>query len=167
MENYDPALENDFDEADRLINENYIEEAKTLLLSILDRDVTFGKAHNHLGWIYITKENDEVNAERHYKLAMQYTPSYPASYLNYAYLLSRFTRFEELHKQLQLCDTIPDINKTSLAREWGYYYEDTRQFDKAIAKFKEQVLEEYDLNQIEKIEDSIKRCKLKKQILDA
>lgn len=167
MENYDPALENDFDEADRLINDNHIDEGKALLLSILDREPTYGKAHNHLGWIYNTKEDDAVKAEKHYKLALKYAPDYPAPYLNYAYLLSKLARYDELHKHLQLCDTIPGINKAVLAREWGYYYEDIRQFDKAIEKFKQQAIEEYDLSQVEKVEDAIKRCRLKKQILEA
>lgn len=164
MSQYNPQLEADFDKVDELLNEEKVQEAKALLLSILERDDTFGKAHNHLGWIYHRKEDDFENAEKHYKLAMQYSPDYGAGYINYVYLLSAQKRFDELEKQLQLSETIPDVSRISLLKEWAYLYEDTLRFDQSIAKFKEWALQEYNSETIDKIAEDVKRCRLKKQI---
>ena len=47
--------ENQFIKADSLISEGNSAEAKELLEEILSQYPDFGKAHNHLGWIYYIK----------------------------------------------------------------------------------------------------------------
>jgi hypothetical protein len=49
------TLNEDFLRADDLIRDNKISEALKLLESIILEDPGFGKAHNHIGWIYETK----------------------------------------------------------------------------------------------------------------
>lgn len=164
---YNPQIEADFDKADELLNDKRIQEGKEILLSIIEREPAYGKAHNHLGWVYERHENDYENAEKEYKLAMQYSPEYGAGYINYAYLLSAQKRFDELEKQLQLCETIPDVSRPNLAKEWAYLYEDTMRFDQSIAKYKEWALSQFDSEMLDKINEDIKRCRLKKQIQDA
>lgn len=167
MAEYNPQLEADFDKADELLTDKYIEEGKILILSILERDHSYGKAHNHLGWIYHWHEVDYENAEKEYKLAMQYSPEYDSSYINYIYLLATQKRFPELEKHLQLCETVPGINKATLTRQWAYLYEDTMRFDLAITKYKEWAMSEHNSEMLDKINQDIKVCKLKKQIQEA
>lgn len=157
-------LDSEFDRADDLISQDLIEESKAVLNSILEEDPKYGKAHNHLGWIYRTKENDSHNAEIHYKHALDFTPEYGASYMNYAYLLSEQKRFYELEQLLTRAENVADINKSNLAREWGYLYEDTKQYEKAIEKYKEYAMSLYDNQLLEKAKESIVRCRQKMEI---
>src|SRR4028118_336904 len=74
-----------FAQADRLLTEGIVMEAVEKLSQILKRNPRFGKAYNHLGWVYETKYKNTARAEEYYKAAMQYAPHYNASYLNYTY----------------------------------------------------------------------------------
>lgn len=158
-------LDGEFDRADELISQDLIEEAKAVLNTILEEDPKYGKAHNHLGWIAKTKENNLPIAENHYLQALELTPQYGASYINYAYLLSEQKRYPELEKLLLQAENIKDINRSNLAREWGYFYEDTQQYEKAIEKYKDYAITLYDNGLIEKAKDAILRCKQKLEIL--
>lgn len=89
-------VENLFYEADNLISQEKIIEAKDLLLEILENDPDYAKAHNHLGWIYHYKMVDFSKAERHYKLALKYSKDYHAPYGNYAYFLLDTNAYEDM-----------------------------------------------------------------------
>lgn len=162
----DHYLDSEFDRADELIAQDLIEEGKAVLNSILEEDPKYGKAHNHLGWIYKTKENNSRNAEKHYQQALELVPEYGATYLNYSYLLSEEKRYSELENLLQKAESVKDVNRSNLLREWGYFYEDTKNFDKAIEKYKEYALTLYDNALIEKAKEAILRCKQKQEILN-
>lgn len=159
-------LDSEFDRADDLISQDLIEEGKAVLTSILSENPKYGKAHNHLGWIYKTKENNPVTAENHYRQAIELTPEYGATYMNYAYLLSEQKRYYELEQLLQKAENVEDVSSSNLAREWAYFYEDTRQYDKAIEKYKAYALTLYDNALLEKAKESIVRCRQKMEIMD-
>ena len=157
-------LESEFQRADELIAQDLIEEGKAVLNSIIEEDPSYGKAHNHLGWICKGKENNPRMAENHYKMALEMAPEYGATYMNYAYLLSEEKRYYELEQLLLKGEQIDDINKGNLAREWAYLFEDTKQFEKAIEKYKEYAMSLYDTAQIEKAKEGILRCRQKLEI---
>src|ERR1700753_3318011 len=93
-------LESMFQEADRLLNEKAMAEGLNMLKSILQEEPTFGKAYNHIGWIYETQYKDYATAEANYKKALEYTPEYQATYYNYAVVLSVLQRWDDLTKLL-------------------------------------------------------------------
>lgn len=159
------VFDEDFNYAEELIADKKYEEAKTVLFNIINEEPSYGKAYNHLGWLFYTIENDLPKAEEFYQLAMKFAPDYPASFLNYAYMLNNQKRFSVIEAHLKKCDSIPGIAASSLAGEWAFYYEETRQYEKAIKYYKEQALSSYDLPLIEKIDDAIKRCEIKLAIL--
>ncbi|MGG8495116.1 hypothetical protein ACQY1Q_01755 [Tenacibaculum sp. TC6] len=88
--------ENLFYEADQLIEENKITEAKELLLELLSEFPDYGRAHNHLGWMYNVKFNNFTKAKTHFELALKYAPDYYAVYANYAYLLIDMNLYDEM-----------------------------------------------------------------------
>ena len=159
-------FDDEFGYADELIADKKYEEAKTALYNIINEDPTFGKAYNHLAWIFQTVDNDMDKADEFYHLAMKFAPDYPAAFINYAYMLNNQKRFDVIEAHLNKCETIPGISKSGLAGEWAFYLEETRQYTKAIEYYKEQALSSYDLLLIEKIEDAIRRCEIKKSIVD-
>lgn len=101
MENLS-VYENLFIKADSLIGEGKVAEAKELLEDILEQCPDFGKAHNHLGWIHYNKLSNHEKGIYHYKLAMKFDPKYPASYLNYAYLLVDLGKYSEAKEHIRL-----------------------------------------------------------------
>lgn len=65
-------VENLFLEISKAIDERDLSGAKLLLEELLSIDPGYGRAHNHLGWIYETKIKDFQKAQRHYELAIKF-----------------------------------------------------------------------------------------------
>ncbi|MCC1484804.1 hypothetical protein [Winogradskyella immobilis] len=91
-------IEDLFFEADSLLSDDKVIESKNLLLEILADSPDYGKAHNHLGWIYHYKLVDFNKAEKHYKLALKYSKGYYASFSNYSYFLIDRNDYDEMLK---------------------------------------------------------------------
>lgn len=158
-------LEEKFYEADKMINDGRISDAAHLLEAILIEAPDFGKAHNHMGWLYETKFKNYTKAEEHYKLALKFSPDYPAGYYNYAYLLSTLRRYEELGKLLGDALTVPGISYATIYNEYGLLNEAQGKYDDAIHYFRLYIQNLYDIKNIESASESIKRCERKKQLL--
>lgn len=92
----DNRAENLFFEADQLIDENKIVEAKEALMELLAEFPDYGRAHNHLGWLYNLKFNNYPKAKQHLELAVRFAPDYHAAYSNYAYLLIDMNLYDEM-----------------------------------------------------------------------
>lgn len=158
-------LEEKFYEADKMINDGRISDAAHLLEAILIEAPDFGKAHNHMGWLYETKFKNFTKAEDHYKYALKFAPEYPAGYYNYAYLLSTLRRYEELEKLLNDALKVPGISYSTLYNEFGLMNEALGKYDEAIHFFKLYIQNLYDIKNIDSAAESIKRCERKKQLL--
>jgi tetratricopeptide (TPR) repeat protein len=92
----DSKAEDLFFEADKLIDDNQIKEAKELLNDLLNDYPDFGRAHNHLGWLYSVKFNNHPKAKKHLELALKFSPDYMGAYSNYVYLLLEMNKYDEL-----------------------------------------------------------------------
>ena len=152
-------------EVDQLLAENKIADALTVLNEILAETPDFGRAHNHMGWIYDVKLKMPDKAEEHYKLAIKFSPDYPSGYTNYAYLLSAQRRFEELENLLQAAEKCPGINRAAVSNEFGIMYESLGRFEDAIMHYKSYILFAFDEKMIDTAVANIQRCKRKKELL--
>lgn len=160
-------LDEKFYEADQLIKQNNIGNATALLNEIITEMPEYGRAHNHLGWIYETKFTDYVRAEKHYKAALQFTPEYPPVYYNYSILLSTLGRYDELTALLEKAMVVPGINKATISNEYAIMYEAQGKYDEAIESYKQYIRYLFDNKLIEQAQASIQRCLTKKSILAA
>jgi Tfp pilus assembly protein PilF len=151
--------------ADQLIKENKNAEAIDVLEAIIAEAPDFGKAYNHLGFIFETKYQDYNKAEEHYKLALKFAPEYTAVYYNYAILLSTLKKWDELEALLRQAETIPTINSGTITNEYAIMYEMRGMYDQAISKYKEYIGYVFDNKQIDNAMASIERCQRKKEIL--
>ena len=158
-------LEEKFQVADKLINEGRRAEAGKLLEEILAEAPDFGKAHNHMGWLYETKFKNFAKAEEFYKLALKFAPEYAAPYYNYAYLLSTLRKFDELEALLERAITVAGINFATIYNEYGLMYEVQGKFKEAIHYFKLSIQNSYDNKSIDAATESIRRCEKKAGIL--
>lgn len=155
------SIENIFFQADKAIDEGDIEKARELLLQILSEDPKYGQAHNHLGWLYKTKFLDPEKAEKHYRLAIKFSPGHPAAYLNYINLLRDLGRLEELEELLQKAETVRLIGKSTLYDELGSLSELKGDYRQAIEYYKKAISYSLNNNNIEDLKFHIRRCRNK------
>ncbi len=155
-----------FAQADRLLNEGVIVEAVEKLSQILKRNPHFGKAYNHLGWLYETKYKNTARAEEYYKAAMQYAPNYNAAYLNYSYFLSNLGRFDELKAHLDKISNIAGIAKDTVYNEYAIMYEMTGNPQMAMDYYQKAAMVTLDSLKLDKHKEGIERCKKKLEILN-
>ena len=164
-ENLRIRMEDMFLEADRLISEQKIGEAFSKLTAVVQEMPTFGKAYNHIGWIYETKYKDYPNAEKNYKLAIEYAPDYHAGYYNYAIVLSTLQKWDELKDLLDRALKVPGINKGTIYNEYAIMQEAQGKYKEAIDAYKNYITSTFDNKQLETAKESIERCKKKMEIL--
>lgn len=155
-----------FMQADRLLNEGSIGQAVDKLTMILKRNPHFGKAYNHLGWVYETKYKNAERAEDYYKAAMKYAPEYTASYLNYSYFLSNQGRFDELKAHLDRVSQIAGIAKDTIASEYAIMYELMGDPQTALDYYQKAALITLDSVKLEKYKENIARCRSKLEIMN-
>lgn len=163
MINY-AEIEDLFLEADKAFDEGNHAEGKKLLEQILREEPSFGRAHNHLGWLYKNRYQDIPLAEKHYLLSIKFDPSYTPAYINYAYLLRDDSRLKELEDLLNRVLKIEGVNKCSVYDEFGSLYELKGEYKKAIQYYKKAI--SYCLNDkiINDLTNHIKRCKKKSRM---
>ncbi len=145
-------------------NGNY-EVASDTLEEIINTDPNFGKAYNHLGYLYEVKFKDFEKGETLYKLCLEKSPLYPSVYYNYAILLSTLGRYDDLAELLDRAMNIPGITKSTIYNEYAIMYEQQGKLDEAITHYKKCGLHTLDKNTLNRAKESIERCNLKKELL--
>lgn len=161
----DMECEELFAQADRLLTDGMIMEAVDKLSQILKRNPRFGKAYNHLGWVYEAKYKNMARAEEYYKAAMQYAPNYNAAFLNYSYFLSNQGRFDELKSHLDMVSNIPGIAKDTIYNEYAIMYEMQGNPETAMDYYHKAGMVTLDSGKLEKYKEGIDRCIRKIEIL--
>jgi tetratricopeptide (TPR) repeat protein len=159
--NYD--LDRLFFKADNDIKDGLIAEAFDTLSYIIEQDLEYGKAYNHLGWIYETKYKNFGKAEECYKLALKYSPEYTAIYINYAILLSTLEKFDELNPILERALKVPGINKSKIWNEYGIMYELQARYQDAVEAYKKGIQTSLVDEDIDRFQKSITRCRKKQE----
>lgn len=158
---YSYHLEDLFHSADMDIKAGKLESAVEKLERILSEEPTFGKAYNHLGWLNETKFKNFNEAEKYYKLALQYAPEYTASYKNYAILLSTLKKYDALKEVLEQALQVPGMDKATIYNEYGILYEQLEQYETAINYYKDTAKATMNDKTLQTALDSIKRCNTK------
>ncbi|MEM9646903.1 MAG: hypothetical protein AAF969_00370 [Bacteroidota bacterium] len=154
-------LEEKFSKADQDLKAGKIEAAVATFEAILKEDPTFGKAYNHLGWVFETKVKDFVNAEKNYKLALEHTPTYTAVYKNYAILLSSLERFDDLKALLEKAKDVPGMDKYTLYNEYAIMYEQLEEYNLAITYYRDAAKATMNDKNMRTAMDSMERCNTK------
>ncbi len=154
-----------FFQADELIKQQKIAEAKETLERALETDPKHGRAYNHLGWLYDTKYRDYAKADELYQKALEFAPEYPAVYLNYAIVLSALEKYEELEALMKKAEHVPGIVKDRVYNELGLLKEDQGKYDEAIDLFKQSIAKAKSMQDIESYKENMQRCEVKKEAL--
>jgi len=158
-------LEEMLDQANLEIKNGKYEDASNLLEKIIDIDPNFGKAYNHLGYLYEVKFKEYEKGETLYKLCIEKTPMYPSVYYNYAILLSTLNKWDELKDLLDRAVGIPGITLATIYNEYAIMYEQQGKLDEAIEHYKKTGMSTLDKNVLERAKTSIERCQAKKDFM--
>lgn len=158
-------LEELLDQANLDIKNGHYDEATNKLEKILDMDSNFGKAYNHLGYLYEVKFKEYEKGETLYKLCLEKSPMYPAVYYNYSILLSTLGKWDELKELLDTAIDIPGITKSTIYNEYAIMYEQQGKFDEAVDHYRKTALNTLDKAVLERAKGSIDRCNLKKELM--
>lgn len=158
-------LEEMLDQANNDIKNGYYDEATNKLEKIIDVDPDFGKAYNHLGYLYEVKFKEFEKGETLYKLCLEKSPMYPAVYYNYSILLSTLEKWDELKDLLDKAINIPGITKSTLYNEYGIMLEQQAKLDEAIEYYRKCALSTLNKDVLSRAKESIDRCKSKKELI--
>ncbi len=157
-------LEEMLDQANNDIKKGLYDEATNKLEKIIDIDSNFGKAYNHLGYLYEVKFKEYEKGETLYKLCLEKSPMYPAVYYNYSILLSTLGKWDELKELLDKAFNIPGITKSTIYNEYGIMLEQQGKLDEAIEQYRKCALSTLNKDVLNRAKDSIDRCKSKKDL---
>ena len=131
-------VENLFLEVTKAIDEHNLSSAKEILDEILMIDPGYGRAHNHLGWIYETKIKDFEKAKMHYELAIKFCKgSYPIVYINFGYLLIEYGSYSEAEKIIEEGLKINGIDRSTLIYQKGKIAEHNLDFISAYRFYRQ------------------------------
>ena len=147
-----------------VINKNYV-EAFRKYESILFDEPGNAATHNSLGWIYKTQMDDYVNAENHYKAAINGDPSYPHSYLNYMILLMDLERYKDLQTLAKRAGKVEAVDKAWIQHGLGLVEELQLQFEQAISFYEKAILFSLNDEKIKGYREDIARCVEKRELL--
>ncbi len=161
----DNRAENLFFEADQLIDENRIIEAKEMLIDLLAEFPDYGRAHNHLGWLYNLKFNNYPKAKKHLELAIKFAPDYHAAYSNYSYLLIDMNLNDEMIAFGNNVRHISSVDKSTVLNKMGQAYELKGDIMSAHKHYKLAIKETLNNKTLDSIYASVNRVKRKMSLL--
>ncbi len=159
------VLERYIQSAEEAFERNEYLEGLQILEDALTIEPKFGKAHNHLGWLYLYKIIDWVKAETHLELALQYAPSYAAPYIHMSHLLFEKGRFDQLIELMERAKTIGSVQKSFIYNEYGRLNEVQGKFREAVRNYKAAIKWTFNDQDLIAYRDNIRRCRDKRWIL--
>lgn len=154
-----------FFEAESLIGQRQVAQAVGILEAIIEEQPDYGKAHNHLAWLYEHEYKDFSRSEKHYKAAIRFSPSYPSTYLNYCHLLSRLGQLEALEALLQKARLIEGMKKSEICHEYGILYEMRGDYLNAANYYQDAILHSLINADIASYQAAMERCLLKYELV--
>jgi len=147
------------------IKERNYADAMQTLEAILAEAPDYGKAYNHLAWLYDTKYRNLAKAAEYYQKCLLYEPEYAPVYMNYAAVLSMMSKWQELDELLAKALNVPGVDKATVHNEYGIMYELQGRYDEAINSYKEAIRQTLITDNIASYQSSIKRSQTKKELL--
>ena len=160
-------LDDLFFEADALIKEKKTTEAVGVLEALLTEAPDYGKAYNHLGWIYETWYRDHRKAEENYRKCMALTPEYTPVYLNLSITLSNLGKYDDQQAVLSSALKIPGIDRPGIYNELGIMHELKGDYEQAMVNYKEAIRSTLVDANLDLYASSLERCKKKQRLLNS
>lgn len=159
-DNYN-LVEEYFMQVDKLFADNEYAQGKKLLEEILEMEPAYGRAHNHLGWLYYAKLDNYEKAEYHYKLAKKFAPEYPSGYINLSYILVETKRYEEAKANAEEALKVAAMNRAIIYNELGRTEELQGNYKDALKHYRNALRLCMNKNELDIYNANIERVKTK------
>lgn len=143
-----------------------ITEGKKLLEEILEQEPGYGRAHNHLGWVYYAKLDDYAKAEYHFKLAIKFADTYPAAYMNLTYLLNYLNRYTDLVAHVAIALKVEGTVKSVLYNELGKAHEINGNYTEAANAYKNAIRFSLNKEEMDALNENLSRVKNKVSLFE-
>lgn len=150
-----------FLKVDDLFSKGEFFEGKKILEEILEQEPGYGRAHNHLGWLYYAKFDEFEKAENHFRLSIKFAELYPAGYMNLTYLLNYLNRHEELIGHIDKSLKIEGTVKAVLYNELGKSYEINGKYKEAIESYRSAIRFSLNKEEMTGLNENLDRVKAK------
>ena len=138
-------------------------KAVQLLKEIIANDPFYARAHFQLGKIYYYKIGDYQTAGYHFKTCMEIEPSFPDVYFDYLALVVFLNMEKQVHLVAQKALTVPGVVVADIYDFLGLFYEQNRNWDKALSVYGKARAAVTCNKLMEEIHESIARVKEKIQ----
>jgi tetratricopeptide (TPR) repeat protein len=152
-------------DAEKAFEEKNYMEGMRLLQEALLIEPHYGKAHNHLGWLYLYQINDWEKAEIHLNLALKYASSYSAPYIHMSHILFEKGKFDALNTLLKKAESLGSLQRPFIYNEYGRINEAKGNLRKAVKWYKAAIRNSFNDQDINIYKDNIRRCRDKRWIL--
>jgi tetratricopeptide (TPR) repeat protein len=149
-------------DAEKAFEQGHYLEGKAFLESALTEEPTYGKAHNHLGWLYLGRLDDLEKAERHLRLALKYSQKYSAPYIHLISLLFESKRLEEHEHLIAAAMKVPGVSRSFLYSEKGKAFEVKGKYTQAIKWYRKAIRWSMDESEITAVRNYMRRAKSKR-----
>jgi len=136
--------------------------AHNTLLSLLEDEPDFAKAHNLLGWLYMYHLNNELLAEKHFEWSVRFDPEYKPAYLHLVELYLRNENYQALEKLIEKATHVKGLSRAYLYLHKGLIEEMKLNFSTAIKNYKTALFHSMDTYEIDEIKNHLKRCRIKR-----
>lgn len=137
-----------------------IAKAASLLAKLIKQNPRFGKACNLLGFIFQTIYHDSEQAEKYYLAAIEISPKWRHTYLNYVYLLRAKNRFAEAQEYLKKWAAF-GVDEENIAFETAILLEMQGKTEEALQFYQRAALLCVSTANYRKYSEEIVRCKQK------
>ena len=148
-------------DAEKAFEQGLYLEGKAYLDNAIAEEPTYGKAHNHLGWLYLFHLGDFEKAEVHLRLALKYAKQYSAPYIHMLQLLFEAKRLDEHEELIAKAMYVPGVQKSFLYNEVGKRMEAKGKTFAAIRYYRRSIWWSFDEKEIEMFRDNVRRARNK------
>ena len=149
-------------DAEKAFTEKEYLHGKALLENALMDEPTYGKAHNHLGWLYLYHLNDYDKAESHLRLALKYASGYAAPYEHMSTLLFDAKRLKEHEALLNRALKVAGISNSFIYNDFGRNREVSGHYKEALKFYRLGIRWSLDEHEITVMKENIRRCRSKR-----
>jgi len=151
-------------EAEKLFEDERIDDAERLLIDVLYDEPDFAKAHNHLGWLYLYKKENYKNSEMHLRYSLKFDPNYAPAYLHLGALFWKQNKLTEAAEMFKKGLSLEEADKGTFLEQLALLYEVEGQYSKAIRSLEKAILSSSSTWFVDSCKDSIKRIRKKRKI---
>ncbi len=143
-----------------------LEEALENLNYALSSNSEHARANQLMAKMYMEQLNDLAMAEKHFQIAMACDTENEGVCLDYILLLITLKEFDKATKLIAYAQKLKGIDLSRIYSSEALIFEYQQKYGKAIANYEKAILESFNEDRINYLNNEIKRVKDKKKLIN-